>query len=168
MIEAVKIILLALLAAFLQVFILQQVDIGFWMHPMPYIFIFLIIPIDFNAYGSLILAFLFGTFIDLLSGSFGSHAASCVALAFTKKIIDDQFIDFESLQLQGESYLNIHSKGWSVFTYYTLTLIFVHHLFFFSLDFFSLTHSLDILYSTFISSVLTFLFILLYKNVFNK
>jgi rod shape-determining protein MreD len=168
MIETLKITLLALTTAFLQVFILQQVDLGFYLHPMPYLFIFLIIPLDFNAFGSLIIAFVYGTFIDVLSGSFGSHAASCVAMIYTKKYIDSKFVDFQSLQLQGENYLSLNSKGLLVFVYYTMTLLITHHLVFFSLDFFSVKQIVPILVSTLFSSAISFLFILLYKHVFNK
>lgn len=156
-----------MVVAFLQAFIINQVDLGFWLHPMPYLVVLLILPINFNKFGYLFTAFIFGTLIDLLSGSFGMHAASCVAMVFFKYHIENRFIDFESLQLQGESYLKIHSKGWPVFLYYTLTLIAIHHLVCFSLEFFSINYLLDILLSTVISTVGTLLLILLYKNIFN-
>ena len=168
MIQTLKIALIALTIAFLQAFILQQVDMGFWLHPMPYLMLFFIIPINFDRFGYLILGFVFGTFIDLLSGSFGTHAASCVAMVFFKHYIERRFIDFESLQLQGESYLSTQSRGWVTFFYYAISLIGIHHLVFFSLDFFSLTNLGGILLSTLISSIGTFLLVLLYKNVFNK
>jgi len=166
-IQSLKIIGIALIVAFLQVFIIQQVDLGFWLHPMPYLVVFLIIPINFDKFGYLVLAFLFGTLIDLLSGSFGTHAASCVLMVFLKYHIERRFIDFESLQLQGESYLNLNSKGWLTFIYYSLTLITIHHLAFFSLDFFSVSYLFDIVLSTVLSSIGTLLLVLLYKNVFN-
>lgn len=156
-----------MVVAFLQAFIIQQVDLGFWLHPMPYLVVFLILPMNFDKFGYLITAFIYGTLIDLLSGSFGTHAASCVALVFFKYQIEHRFVDFESLQLQGESYLNTNSKGWLLFIYYSLSLVAIHHLVFFSLDFFSVNYLLDILLSTIISSVGSLLLILLYKNVFN-
>jgi rod shape-determining protein MreD len=168
LIQTLKIALIALTIAFLQAFILQQVDMGFWLHPMPYLMLFFIIPINFDRFGYLILGFVFGTFIDLLSGSFGTHAASCVAMVFFKHYIERRFVDFESLQLQGESYLSLQSRGWVTFFYYAISLIGIHHLIFFSLDFFSFSQIGDILLSTLISSIGTFLLVLLYKNVFNK
>jgi rod shape-determining protein MreD len=168
LIQTLKIALIALTIAFLQAFILQQVDMGFWLHPMPYLMLFFIIPVNFDRFGYLILGFVFGTFIDLLSGSFGTHAASCVVMVFLKHYIDRRFVDFESLQLQGESYLSLQSRGWVTFFYYAISLIGIHHLVFFSLDFFSLSQLGDILLSALISSIGTFLIVLLYKNVFNK
>ncbi len=149
-------------------FILQQVNFGFWLHPMPYLMLFLIVPINFDRFGYLIVAFVFGTFIDLLSGSFGTHAASCVAMVYAKYHIENRFIDFESLQLQGENYLNIRSKGWLTFTYYSLSLIFIHHLVFFALDYFSWKYFFHTIISAILSTLGTFLLILLYKNMFNK
>lgn len=168
MTDYIKISIIGILIIFLQSFVLQQVDLGFWSHPMPYIWIFLILPINANRFGLLFLAFFVGTFVDLLSGSFGSHAASCIVLAFAKHFIDTRFVDFESLQLQGESYVNVNSKSWTYYTYYSLTLIFIHHVVFFSLDFFSLFHVVNIMTSALVSTLLTFVGILLYKQIFNK
>jgi len=167
-IQTLKIVGIALAVAFLQAFIIQQVDLGFWLHPMPYLVVFLILPMNFDRFGYLFTAFAFGTLIDLLSGSFGTHAASCIMMVFFKYHIEHRFIDFESLQLQGESYLNINSKGWLTFVYYSLSLIAIHHFTFFSLDFFSFNYLFDIVLSTIISSVGSLLLILLYKNVFNQ
>ena len=107
MIEYIKLFLIALVLAFLQSFIIQEVDMGFWMRPMPYLMLFMVLPVNTNKYAQLVIAFVFGTFIDLLSGSFGTHAASCVFMVFFKNLIDHRFVDFDSIQLQGENYINV-------------------------------------------------------------
>jgi rod shape-determining protein MreD len=168
MIEYIKLFLIGLTIAFIQSFIIQEVDMGFWMRPMPYILLFLIIPINYNKYAQLILAFLFGTFIDMLSGSFGTHAASAVFMVFMKGLIDRRFVDFDSIQLQGETYINIDTKGQLFFTYYTFSLIFIHHFIFFALDFFEWIRVFRILGTTLISAVGTYLLVLLYKSIFKR
>lgn len=168
MIDALKYIGIAILLSFLQVFVIQQVDVGFWLQPMPYLYLFLILPINFNRYGYLFAAFFMGTFIDFLSGSFGTHATSCLLMVFAKKIIDERFIDFESLQLQGESYLNTESKGILTFFYYTISIIGVHHLAFFTLDYFEWRLTFEIILTTVLSSLGSFLLILIYKGIFGR
>jgi rod shape-determining protein MreD len=168
MIEYIKLFLIALVLAFLQSFIIQEVDMGFWMRPMPYLMLFMILPVNTNKYAQLIIAFIFGTFIDLLSGSFGTHAASCIFMVFFKNLIDHRFVDFDSIQLQGESYINVDTKGQLFFTYYTLSLIFLHHFVFFSLDFFEWVRFFRILGTTLVSTAGSYLLILLFKSIFRR
>jgi rod shape-determining protein MreD len=168
MIEYIKLFFIALVLAFLQAFIIQEVDMGFWMRPMPYLMLFMVLPVNINKYAQLIIAFVFGTFIDLLSGSFGTHAASCVFMVFFKNLIDHRFVDFDSIQLQGENYINIDTKGQLFFTYYTFSLIFIHHFVFFFLDFFEWVRFFRILGTTLVSTLGSYLLILLFKSIFRR
>lgn len=168
MIDSLKYIGLAIVLAFFQAFIIQQVDLGFWLFPMPYLYLFFVLPINFNRFGYLFLAFVFGTIVDFLSGSFGTHAASCLAMVFAKNFIDERFIDFESLQLQGEQYLNTQSKGLLTFFYYALSLIAIHHLVFFSLDYFEWRLTFHVILTTIVSSLGSLLLILMYKGIFGR
>ncbi len=168
MIEFIKLFLIGITIAIIQAFIIQEVDMGFWMRPMPYVLLFLIIPINVNKYLQLVVAFIFGTFIDLLSGSFGTHAASSVFLVFAKHITDKRFVDFDSIQLQGETYINVDTKGQLFFSYYTLSLIFFHHFMFFALDFFEWIRIFRILGTSLVSTIGTYLLVLLFKSIFKR
>jgi len=166
MIDRLKLIVLALILAFLQSFLLEQVDMGFWLRPMPYILLFLSFPLNFSKYIQLVIAFVFGTFIDLLSGSFGTNSASCVFLVYIKQLVDTRFVDFDSIKLQGENYINIRTKGWVFFAYYIFGLTFSHHFVFFSLDFFEFSSIIRILIITFVSTLGTISLVLLFKSIF--
>lgn len=168
MIEYLKLFLIAIVLGFIQSFILQEIDMGVWLRPMPYILVFLISPVNSNKFLVLAFAFIFGTFIDLLSGSYGTHAASSIVMVFIKNYIDKRWVDFDSLKLQGKTYLGTQTKGWTYYTYYTFSIIFVHHLSFFLLDYFELNSIFQMLFSTLVSSIGTFLMILLLKSVFRR
>lgn len=168
MIEAVKHILIAIILGLLQSYLIQEVPMGFYLKPMPYLMLFFVLPLDLNRFVVLISAFLYGSMIDLSSGSFGTHSASTVAMVFIKYYIDKALIDFDSLKLQGESYIGLDSKGWIFFVYYTLGLIFIHHLLFFGLDFFELRSIIRILLTAVVSSFGTFSLVLLFKSLFKK
>lgn len=168
MIEGIKHILIAIIIGLLQSYLIQEVPMGFYLKPMPYLMLFLVLPLDLNRFVVLISAFVYGTLIDLSSGSFGTHSAAVVIMVFIKHYIDRTLIDFDSLKLQGESYIGLDSKGWLFFTYYTAGLIFVHHLIFFSLDFFEFRSILRILSTSIISTVGTFTLVLLFKSLFKK
>jgi len=168
MIDNIKSILFAVVLAFFQAFILQHVEFSAWLRPMPYMLLLLTLPLQTNKFTILSIAFFYGTFIDLLSGNFGIHSGSMVVLAFVKNIIDNKFVDDDSLTLQGENFVTKNSKGYLYYAYYTLSLIFVHHLTFFSLDYFELRSILRILGLTIGSSLFTFSFIELINLIYKK
>ena len=168
MIETIKHIFIAIILGLLQSFLIQEVPMGFYLKPMPYLMLFFVLPLDLNRYAILISAFIFGTLIDLSSGSFGTHSAATVAMVFIKHYVDRAFIDFDSLKLQGESYIGVESKGWLFFFYYTISLIFIHHLIFFGLDFFEIRSFIRIFSTSLISSLGTFSLVLLFKSLFKK
>lgn len=166
MIDRIKLVVLAVIMAFFQSFLLEQVDMGFWLRPMPYILLFFAFPLNFNKYLLLFIAFIFGTFIDLLSGSFGTNSASCIFLVYIKQLVDSKFVDFDSIKLQGETYINIRTKGWIFFAYYIFGLTFIHHFVFFTLDFFEFSSFLKILFTTLVSSLGTISLVLMFKSIF--
>lgn len=51
MIEIARYIVSGLILALVQTFVLQEVNIAWWIKPMPYIMLFLNIPISVNKYG---------------------------------------------------------------------------------------------------------------------
>jgi len=165
MIAFLRLFIIAAVLAFLQAFIIQQVDMGIWLRPMPYLLLFFITPINLNKYGILVGGFFFGLFIDILAGNFGIHAASIVAVLFAKNFIDQRFIDFDSLKLQGETYVTVKTKGWLFFSYYVLSIIAIHHLTFFMLDYFEFVSFFRMLLSTIVSAIGSFLLILLFKSI---
>ena len=60
MIAFLRLFLIAAVLAFLQAFIIQQVDMGVWLRPMPYLLLFFITPINIKKYGMLVGGFFFG------------------------------------------------------------------------------------------------------------
>ena len=165
MIAFLRLFIIAAVLAFLQAFIIQQIDMGVWLRPMPYLLLFFITPININKYGILVGGFFFGLFIDILAGNFGIHAASIVVVLYAKNFIDQRFIDFDSLKLQGETYVTVNTKGWLFFTYYALSIIAIHHLTFFMLDYFEFVSFFRMLLSTVVSAIGSFLLILLFKSI---
>lgn len=168
MIENIKTILFALVLAFFQAFVLQHVEFSAWLRPMPYLVLLLTLPLQTNKFIVLGIAFVFGTFIDLLSGNFGIHSGSMVVFAFVKNTIDNRFVDVDSLALQGETFVSRYGKGYLYYLYYSLSLIFVHHLIFFSLDYFEFRSTLRILGLTLGSSFFTFIFIEIINLIYKK
>lgn len=168
MIEFLRIFIIAIVLGFLQSFIIAEIDMGVWLRPMPYLLLFFITPVNFNRYGLLVIAFVFGMFIDLTSGTYGTHAASCVAMVYAKNFIDMRYADFDSLKLQGETYVGTETKGLLFYFYYTGAIIFIHHFTFFMLDYFEFVSFFRMIFSTVVSTIGTFLIILLFKSIIKR
>ena len=112
MIEVIRFIIGGLFLALIQTLIFKEVNIAWWIKPMPYVYLFLILPLSSNKFAVLIGAFFFGLTIDAFGGSLGMHTAACVTTVFVKNYIDLYFLDENSMQLQGMRYMQIDYKGW--------------------------------------------------------
>ena len=163
MIEIARYIVSGLLLALVQTFVLQEVNIVWWIKPMPYILLFFNLPVSTNKIGILIGAFFFGLTIDVLGGSIGMHSAACVCLAYSKHHLDSYFLDENSLQLQGLNRMHEEYKGWQWFYIYVFGLTFIHHLFFFIFDYFIWSAILTIIWVSFCSSAVSTLLIRLFR-----
>jgi hypothetical protein len=133
--------------------------------PMPYIYLIFILPFSMNRFLTLFIAFALGFLLDGMSDSFGKNAAAGVVLAFVKHYADRTLLDIDSIQLQGYNYLTPAYKGFRYYAVYTLVLCFLHHLVFFSLDYFKFSAFFTILWVSLLSCIATFLFILLYFSI---
>lgn len=168
MIEAIKYSIAAILLAFLQAYLIQEINMGVWLKPMPYVAIFFVLNIHSNRFAVLMAAFAFGFLIDLLSGSFGMHTGACVALAFFKNVYDRNWLDIDSITLQGQQSLSPEAKGWPSYLQYIASLALVHHLVFFSLDYFKTDALFYILLTSIISALGTLGISLLLRALFTS
>jgi hypothetical protein len=168
MIEALKYSIAAILLAFLQAYLIQEINMGVWLKPLPYVYLFFVLNVQSNRFIVLASAFVFGFLIDLLSGSFGMHTGACVSLAFAKDLYDRKALDTDSLLLQGDAYLTPQSKGWPSYLSYVGSLTFVHHVVFFSLDYFKASAWGSILLTSLISTAGTIGLFLLLRALFSS
>jgi hypothetical protein len=166
--DGLRYFLIGLLLISLQFFLIQEVNLGTWIKPMPYIFLIFILPFELNKYAVLFISFALGFALDSIGDTYGLHAASCVSLAFIKHHADRTILNIEAVQLQGNSFLTPSFKGFSLYAAYTLSLVFIHHLIYFSFDYFKFTAFFTIIAISFLSTLVTFLFMLLYLSVMRK
>jgi len=163
MIELIRFILGGLFLALIQTLIFKEVNIAWWIKPMPYVYLFMILPINSNRFAVLIGAFFFGLTIDAFGGSLGMHTAACVTTVFVKNYIDLYFLDENSMQLQGMKYMQIDYKGWQWYGIYTFSIVLIHHLVFFLFDYFSWTALFTILMVSIASAVVSLLFVQIFR-----
>lgn len=163
--ELIRFTFIGILLLLLQFFLVQEINFGTWIKPMPYIYLILILPFQTNKFATLLVAFLLGFVLDSFSDTYGMHASAAVTLAFIKHYSDRWLLDIDAIQLQGNSILVPSWKGFAYFSTYYLVLIFIHHLIFFGLDYFKLSAFFITLAVAFFSTIVTFLFILLFYSI---
>ncbi len=157
----------ALVWALIQVYLVDQLNIAWWIKPLPYVYFIFILPFDLNRFSNLVIAYFFGLIIDILSGSIGIHTASTLVTVFIKYFIDHRFFNLDSIQLQGHRTINEYAIGRMSFLGYAWVIIFIHHFLFFSLDYFNFTQ-LPIAFLLSASSSLVTLFIVFWATKLTK
>ena len=151
----------ALVWALIQVYLVDQLNIAWWIKPLPYVYFIFILPFDINKFGNLVIAYFFGLSIDILSGTIGIHTASTLVTIFVKHFIDHRFFNLDSIQLQGNNTINEQAIGRMSYIGYAFSIIFIHHFLFFLLDYFNLTQLPLIFLLSATSSLITLIIVFL-------
>jgi len=153
-----------LLFAALQVFVFNQLSISSYLHIMIAPLYVMLLPFDFSVFRLLIISFLLGVVIDALSNTFGLHASSLVLVAYLRPAIFNWFSPRDGYDpLKAPSIIDMPNK-WFLLVFGILLSI--HHLWFFTIESFSLSEILLILQKTFFSCLLSLLVCIILQPLF--
>lgn len=133
--------------------------------PLLFPVLILLLPIRTNYYVMMLYALLIGFVLDMFSNTPGMHAASLVLLAFFRPRILRLFFQQDEKKLSWAR-PTMYRLGFMPFLFYIGVSIFIHHLFYFMLQEWSLMNILYVLYKTIISGILTVLMILIGQFIF--
>jgi len=152
----------------LQIFVMDQVDFMGYICPIVYILFIILYPVDNNRWSFLIISFALGLIVDSFQDTGGAHAAASLTLAFIRPI-------FLKL-VYGEGYLTKNIKvmksSLDRFALLLVLSILIHHLVLYSLIYFNISQTLQVLQMTlfiglssmFMGMVLFILFVLRNKS----
>lgn len=156
MTDAVRWVGRLLFLSFFQVFILNNIQLSGYMNPYLYVMFILILPASMGRISLLFWAFATGLIIDIFENSGGAHASAALALAYLRPFIlrltyprPEEDLNRISLWTMGPS---------RFFTYMSIG-VFIHHLWLFAVEAFSISEVFSILSRTFISVPVTLLMI---------
>lgn len=141
----------------LQIFVLNRIQ---WFGvATPFLYIYLILTMDHSmSRNSLMLwAFAIGLVVDILSNTFGIHAAASTFIAFIRPVLIRLFF------LRDENELfepGIRVMGTGAFWHYALTCTVIHSSVVCLLQFFSLSHPLMLLTRILACTLLTMVFVM--------
>jgi hypothetical protein len=154
----------------LQIFILDGVHIRGFGKPMVYMLFIILAPISLPPALVMILAFISGLSLDLLSNSGGLHAASLTMMAFARKYVL-QF--FRPISGNDKTALpDIEDQGFQWFAVYSFLMIVVHQFSYYFIERFSFSNFMFTMVRALIgigiSTILAWLMALLFSPAVRK
>lgn len=149
---------------FLQVFIIDKVQLSVYFNPYIYILFILLLPVDISRWLLLVLAFITGLSIDFFSGILGIHSAATVFIAFIRPGIIKLIGEKEDAEQNLEP--NIRNFGLLWFFTYVSFMTFLHHLVLFYIEVFRFNEILDTLLRVVASSAVTIALIIIIQLLF--
>jgi rod shape-determining protein MreD len=162
----IKYVIMFISLVLIQVLVLNQVQFSGFVNPYIYILFVMLLPLNAQKYTILILGFLMGFTIDIFSNSLGIHAAATTLIAFVRPAVIRTISDREE---DRSEYPGLKQNSFRWFMYYTVIMVFIHHLAFFYLDVFSFADFWGTLYRVFLSSVFSiFIIVLSQYLIFRK
>ena len=149
---------------FLQILLLNNINLAGFINPYLYIFFILMYPLDGNKGLLIVLSFLLGLSIDIFEDSGGVHAAACAFIAFIRPaVLKFSFgvsYEYNSVKIKKADPLERLT--------YISSLVFMHHFIMFSLEIFSFQHILLLLKSTLFSGIFTIIVVVCTMILFNR
>lgn len=149
---------------FIQVLILNNINLAGYINPYLYIIFILLYPLDGNKGLLIFLSFLLGLSIDIFEDSGGVHAAACAFIAYIRPVVLKYSFgvsyEYNSVKIKT-------ADAMERFTYIA-SLVFMHHFVMFALEIFSVDHILLLLKSTLFSGIFTIILIVSTLILFNR
>jgi len=145
----------------LQVLILDNILFLGYIYSYIYVMFIILLPFKINKLPLLLFSFFLGLSVDFFNDTGGIHAAACLCIAYLRPL----FIRLSFGINYDLNTLKLSSAKVRAQLLFTIVMVFTHHLIMFSLEYFSIKYSLEILtntlYSAIFSSLLIYMIILL-------
>ena len=143
----------------LQVFVLNNIDLGQYINPYFYVIFILLLPFETPRWILLISGFALGISLDLFSQTPGMHASATVFVAFMRPYVLSLIAPRENYELGTLPRIYYYGFGW--FFKYTIILVLLHHIFLFYVEAFTFQDFFQTLGRALMSSVFTIVLIVL-------
>ena len=143
----------------LQVWVLNNIQFSGFINPYLYVLFILLLPFETPGWFVLILSFFLGLSVDMFTDTIGMHASASVFMGFVRSFVLQSISPRDGYE-KG-TFPRVHYYGIVWFIKYTLLLVFLHHLFLFTIEVFNFNTFHFVLMRTFLSTIFTSILILL-------
>lgn len=144
-----------------QVLVCNNIHLFDYAMPMIYIYFLMLFRRDYPRWGILLWCFALGLTLDTFSNTPGVASASATLIGFLQPYIFAPFIQRDNLD---DMVPDMRSMGFSKFAVYSLVIVFIYCLVFYSLEMFSFFNWMEWLLSIGGSTALTYILILIIEN----
>lgn len=144
----------------LQIFVLNKITFFGKYTPVLYPVFVMFYPFFRNKFQFLALSFLLGLGIDLFLNSGGINAFATTLIAYFRTLI------FRTSTETTTDFFSFQSLQWTQFLFFILSSIFIHQILVQYIEFFKFSRIFEILLNVVITSLISFVFILIYALIF--
>ena len=153
-----------ILLLFLQVFLLNNINLFGFINPNLYLLFFIVYRFNSNPTILIFLGFLMGLLLDLLTQGSGAHTIAALTIAFVRPIIIRAAFGINYDIPMGM----IEGTPQSQRFLYILIMIIIHHLLLYIIIYFTFDSVLIILKNTLFTSFFTFIIVYISLGLFKK
>jgi len=153
---------LFLWTVFIQIFVLNNIQLSGYINPYYYLIFILYIPSKNSKASTLLLSFLIGFSIDIFSQSYGAHAFASVLIGYMKILL----LGKTNKTKEGDELIELKNLSINKFIILASYFIIIHHFTLFFLERFNINEVFSILKMTIPSSIFT-LFLLIIHQIFS-
>lgn len=153
-----------ILLCLLQVLIFNNLNLGGYVNPFPYIYLILMLPISMGRIPVLLVGFFLGLTVDVFSNTGGMHAAATTLIAFYRPLYIKAQSPREGYELTAVP--SIKQFGITWFIPYALLLVVMHHSVLFLLEAFRFSDFFHTFLKAVLSSGLTMVIIVFIEYTF--
>ena len=150
----------------IQVLILNNIQYSGFVVPFLYVLFILMLPFQTPVWAVLILSFLLGATVDILSDTIGLNIAASVLMGFLRYYVLKVLSPREGYEPGAQPSLKFFGISW--FLRYSVPLVLAHHFFLFYLETFSFSEFFSTFFRVIVSTIFTIGLILLSQYIVNK
>ena len=149
-----------------QVFVVNNIRLGGYVHPYVYIIFIMLLPINIPNWQLLVLGFFLGLAVDFFGGTPGLHTGATTFMAFCRPYILNLLSGHQKYENVQEP--NLGQQGGLWFIKYTSCMVIVHHLFLFLAESFSFKLFGQVLLRILISAPVSIFLIMMILYIFKS
>ena len=142
----------------LQVWVLNNIQFSGYLNPYMYVLFILLLPFETPGWAVLLLSFFLGLSVDMFTDTIGMHASASVFMGFLRSFVLQSIAPRDGYEVGTFPRVFFYGVIW--FLKYSLLLVFMHHLFLFSIEVFNFKTFHLVILRTILSTIFTTILIL--------
>lgn len=136
-----------------QIFLLDELSIAMWLRPMIFPLVVILLKMEWRTIWVLIISVLIGLIMDMSLGGSGLYTSTLVPLAMIRRGV--LYITTRRSIEPGDQTSVLSRLRTNQMMYYSITMLAIHHLLFFSMEALSLAHPFRLLATIVCSTLLS-------------